>query len=246
MSNFKFYEVGGCVRDELMGIKSKDIDYTVVVTDELLNITRDPVVIFNLLEIELDNKGYTIWLSTPECYTIRAKFPQNHPKAGITADFVLARKELGYFEGTRIPNVGIGSLYDDLERRDFTVNAIAKDENGEYIDPFKGREHIAMKVLITPLNVDMTFNDDPLRILRAIRFKITKGFHISPEMNRVIKSYDYKNRMGVVSTERIREELYKAFKHDTLITIGTLGEYPKLSAYIFDKTNLWLKPTTEE
>lgn len=243
---FKFYEVGGCVRDEIMGVKSKDIDYTVVADDELLEKTLDPGVIFSILESYIATQGYHVWLSTPDCYTIRAKFPDTHKNAGLTADFVLARKEEGYITGTRKPIVKAGTLYDDLERRDFTCNAIARDEDGNYIDPFGGHDAIEKKVLITPLPVEITFNDDPLRILRAIRFSVTKGFNMNGTMHQTIMKYDYDKLMPVVSEERIREELFKAFKHDSLMTMARLCDYPKLARYIFDNTNLWLKPTNEK
>jgi len=243
---FNFYEVGGCVRDEIMGVKSKDIDYTVVADDELLEKSTDPGEIFYVLENYLYKKGYTIWLSTPDCFTIRAKFPVGHKNEGITADFVLARKELDYIPGTRKPRVVAGTLHDDLERRDFTVNAIAKDANGQYIDPFHGIDAIKNRILITPLSLDVTFDDDPLRILRAIRFAITKGFSMTGDMWTKIAKYDYDIKMRVVSEERIREELYKAFKHDSLKTIAMLCDFPKLAQYIFDNTNLWLKPTNEQ
>ena len=242
---FKFYEVGGCVRDEIMGLKSKDIDYTVVADEELLYRTTSPGEIFLILEAYLEEKGYHIWLSTPDCFTIRAKFPQYHKNAGITADFVLARKEVGYIPGTRKPQVIAGTLYDDLERRDFTCNAIAKAEDGTIIDPFNGIIYIRMKTLSTPLDVKITLDDDPLRVLRAIRFSITKNFRMCTVLENAIKAYDY-SKMKVVSEERIREELFKAFKHDSLMTMARLCDFPNLARYIFDETKLWLKPTNEK
>jgi tRNA nucleotidyltransferase/poly(A) polymerase len=158
----------------------------------------------------------------------------------------MARKEIGYIEGTRTPIVKPGTLYDDLERRDFTLNALAKDENGTIIDFFNGLEDLKNKYLITPLPIHETFNDDPLRILRAIRFSITKGFTIPMRMALVIESYNYDEKMGVVSTERIREELFKCFKHDTLETLKVLNEFPLLKNYIFKDKGLWLKPTMEQ
>lgn len=242
---FKFYEVGGCVRDELMGLKSKDIDYVVVADDDLLYKTTSPSEIFYVLKNYLEKANYHIWQDTEDCFTIRAKFPDDHKNAGLTADFVLARKELGYIPGTRKPQVVAGTLFDDLQRRDFTVNAIAKDEEGNLIDPFGGIDAIKSKILKTPLPVEQTFNDDPLRILRAIRFRITKGFSLDADIARIILNYDYNKLMPVVSEERIREELYKCFKYDSLRTMGILCDFVKLGIYIFDKTNLWLKPTNE-
>lgn len=243
---FKFYEVGGKVRDELMGLKSKDIDYVVVPDEQIILQTKNAEDIFSFLFNHLKNRGFEIFLSTKDCFTIRAKFPINHKHAGIVADFVMARKEVGYVEGTRKPIVEPGTLMDDLSRRDFTVNAIAKDTDGNLIDPFNGQHDIKLKLLRTPLETKITFNDDPLRILRAIRFYITKGFSFSEEIKEEILSFDYRNKMKVVSEERIREELYKCFKHDTLKTMGTLCDATKLARYIFDDTKLWLKPTNEQ
>ena len=92
---------------------------------------------------------------------------------------------------------------------------------------------------------NVTFDDDPLRILRAIRFSITKGFWIGPQMERIMQDYDYENKMGKVSTERIREEMFKCFKHNTIKTLVTIQKYPSLRNYIFKDNYLWLKPTTE-
>jgi tRNA nucleotidyltransferase/poly(A) polymerase len=245
MSLFTFYEVGGKVRDEILGLESKDIDYVAVPNDELIKDVDSAHTMFNILEGYLRTEGFEIFLTTPDCFTIRAKFPVGHRHQGV-ADFVMARKEVGYIPGTRTPIVKPGSLYDDLERRDFTLNAIAKDENGNLIDYFNGLEDLKRGYLRTPLNCNETFNDDPLRILRAIRFCITKGFWIGPVMDGVIQDYDYENKMGVVSTERIREELYKCFKTNTNKTLRILHEYPALRNYIFERTTLWLKPTMED
>lgn len=243
---FKFYEVGGCVRDALMGIESKDIDYVVVADDELLYKTTNPNEIFYVLKNFLEKKGYHIWLETEDCFTIRAKFPPDHKNEGLTADFVLARKEIGYYPNSRKPIVVAGTLFDDLRRRDFTVNAIAKDENDIIIDPFDGRNDIVKKILKTPLDCKVTFDDDPLRILRAIRFSITKKFEIPLDMIHIIREYDYTSKMGVVSEERIREELYKALKKDSHETIYLLTLFPSLLKYIFTNTKLWFKPTNEK
>jgi tRNA nucleotidyltransferase/poly(A) polymerase len=137
-----------------------------------------------------------------------------------------------------------GSLYDDLERRDFTLNAIAKDAEGNLIDFFGGLKDLEDGVLRTPLPCEVTFKDDPLRIIRAIRFMITKGFSITGEMHSQIKHFDYEVFMAVVSAERIREELLKCFKHDTAQTIKILTQYPYLFEYIM-MTGIWFKPTLE-
>jgi tRNA nucleotidyltransferase/poly(A) polymerase len=238
----QIFKVGGCVRDRLLEVDSKDIDFTFV----LDNLDRTVEEGFQLMTDWLNHYEFTIFLSTPECFTIRAKFPKDHQYEGLVADFVLARKEVGYVEGTRRPILELGTLEDDLIRRDFTLNAMAEDENGNLIDLFGGQEHLRRGLLKTPLDCKVTFDDDPLRIIRAIRFCITKGFWMGPYMDGIIQDYDYKNKMSVVSIERIREELLKCFKHDTLKTLKTLHEYPALRNYIFESNILWLKPTFEK
>lgn len=242
---FKFYEVGGKVRDEILELSSKDVDYVAVPKEELLDTVEKAEDMFSMLESFLRVEKFEIFLVTPDCFTIRAKFPAGHKYSGV-ADFVMARKEIGYIPGTRTPIVKPGTLFDDLQRRDFTLNALAKDEDGTIIDFFGGIEDLKKNRLKTPLDCKITFDDDPLRILRSIRFCITKGFWIGPYMDGVIQDYDYEGKMGVVSMERIREELFKCFKHDTLKTLKTLHEYPALRNYIFGKNTLWLKPTMEQ
>lgn len=258
MEDFKFYEVGGKVRDELLGLTNKDVDYVAVPSEELLrNIEEAQCLVdgiypnttnavFTMLESHLREEGFEIFLVTPECYTIRAKFPEGYKYQGV-ADFVMARKEVGYVPGTRTPIVEPGNLYDDLSRRDFTVNAMAKDpDTGEIIDYFGGLKDIKEKLLRTPLPPIITFDDDPLRILRGIRFSITKRLRVSEDMWQAMKAYDYLDKMPVVSEERIREELTKCFRCNSSLTLGWLSELTDLRDYIFKNTNLWLKPTSEK
>lgn len=241
---FKFYEVGGKVRDEILGLESKDVDYVAVPEESLLNEVDSAQSMFDILEGYLKTEGFEIFLVTAECFTIRAKFPKDHKYSGV-ADFVMARKEIGYIPGTRQPIIKPGTLYDDLERRDFTLNALAKDDDGTIIDFFDGMTDLKKGLLRTPLPCEETFHDDPLRILRAIRFSITKGFTIPDEMAEVIAHYDFEVHMAVVSEERIREELLKCFKHDTAGTLKKLWQFPFLMDYVF-RTNIWLKPTVEK
>ena len=238
----QIFKVGGCVRDRLLGVDTNDIDFTFV----LDNLDRTVEEGFDIMTKWLEHKEFEIFLSTPECFTIRAKFPKEHQYAGMVADFVMARKEVGYVEGTRRPILQLGTLEDDLVRRDFTVNAMAETEDGTIIDLFDGQSHLSKGVLRTPLNPEVTFNDDPLRILRAIRFCITKHFFIESNIDDLIRNYDYEAKMGVVSDERIREELYKCFKFDTIQTLRTLNDYPSLRNYVFRDNKLWLKPTFEK
>lgn len=250
---FKFYEVGGKIRDELLGLTNKDVDYVAVPTEACYSSIHpresqpSPArLVFQALKSYLEEQKFEIFLVTPDCYTIRAKFPEGYKYQGV-ADFVMARKEVGYIPNTRTPIVEPGNLYDDLSRRDFTVNALAKDpDTGEIIDYFGGLEDIKKKLLRTPLPPIVTFDDDPLRILRGIRFSITKRLRVSEDMWQAMKAYDYFDKMPVVSEERIREELTKCFKYNSSLALGWLSELTDLRDYIFKNTNLWLKPTSEK
>ena len=242
----KIYEVGGCVRDELMGAETNDIDFTFV----LDNLDRTVEEGFQLMTDWLLHKEFTIFLITPDCFTIRAKFPKDHFHSGLVADFVLARKEVGYVEGSRKPILELGTLNDDLVRRDFTLNAMAKDENGTIIDLFDGIWALENKMLLTPLDAKVTMLDDPLRLIRAFRFSITKGFEISPRiwetclMDSVVDKLEL-----VVSKERIREELLKMLKHDTLKSLDLFMRIKTVNPKILDIMfggDMWLKPTFEK
>lgn len=239
----KIFEVGGCIRDGFLGLKSKDIDFTFVL-DNL-----DKTVQEGLEEMDkfLVDNGFEIFLRTPEMFTICAKFPKDHVNAGLVADFVMARKEVGLIEGTRRQELVLGTLEDDLRRRDFTCNAIAKSISGELIDPFNGRDAINARLLDTPTDPMITFMDDPLRMLRAIRFRITKGFAIAPRVVEAMKQPELIERLkDTVSSERIREELKKAFQHDTLKTLRVLSSVdenlPGFLDACFD-SGLRLEPT---
>ncbi len=165
----QIFEVGGKVRDELLGIQSKDADFSFVLTSAE---AQDKTIheAFQFMKDWMLEAGFRIFLETEDCLTIRAKFPAPHQ--ALVADFVLARRELDYLPGTRRPRVVPGTLEDDLQRRDFTVNALAKSETGELIDLFNGQTDLAAQVLRTPLPPMVTLADDPLRALRSLT-KIT-------------------------------------------------------------------------
>lgn len=243
----EIFKVGGCVRDELLGLQSKDIDFTFVLDD----LTQTVEEGFQQMTEWMTREGFQIFLSTPDCFTIRAKFPQSSPNIGLVADFVMARKEIGYVEGTRRPVLALGSLEDDLLRRDFTLNAMAVTEDGDLIDLFGGKEDLERRLLRTPLPAKQTMMDDPLRIMRALRFKITKGFSISDDIWLAMMQPAILEKLRTtVSAERIREELIKMMKHDTVATIKLLHlveskSIPSFLDLIFDR-GLWLKPTFEQ
>jgi tRNA nucleotidyltransferase/poly(A) polymerase len=161
MEEFKFYEVGGKVRDEILEIESKDVDYVAVPAEGLLEEITYAETMFSILETYLRGKGFEIFLVTSDCFTIRAKFPKDHKYQGV-ADFVMARKEVGYIPGTRTPMVVPGTLYDDLERRDFTLNAIYADMQGNLYDYHGGIDDARAGRIIFVGNAEARVKEDYL------------------------------------------------------------------------------------
>jgi tRNA nucleotidyltransferase/poly(A) polymerase len=203
---------------------------------------------FGVLTEFLRLDGFEIFLITEDCFTIRAKFPKGHQYQGV-ADFVMARKEIGYIPGTRQPMVLPGTLYDDLLRRDFTLNALAKDSDGKIIDFFDGIWALENRILLTPQDASITMLDDPLRLLRAFRFSITKGFDISPRIWETCHMESVVDKLeNVVSQERVRDEIFKMTKHDTIKSLELFEKIrrinPRILEIMFGK-GIWLKPTTE-
>ncbi len=249
--NIKFYKVGGCVRDELLGETPKDIDYTVVITSSNPNTKILISDGLEYLEKYLVSNGYKIFLKTIDTYTLRAK----NSITGEVADFVLSNhKTYGKTQFVK-PHITCGTLEEDLARRDFTINSMAKTESGELIDLFGGQEDLTNKILRTPIDPVDTLLDDPLRIFRALRFCVTKEFELDQTIIDAFKDIDvYEKLSRNVSVERIREELNKMFSHNTTKSLELLVKfskevkdvYPKFLSDLFEESGIWLKPTTEK
>lgn len=223
------YRVGGCVRDKLIGLQPKDVDYLFV--EE--GATMDTLTAY------LIQNGYRIILTTPECLTIRAA------RNGTVVDFNLPRREVTYTTSSRRPVAIPGTLHDDLARRDFTVNAMAESvDDGALIDLFGGLHDLERRILDTPINPLQSFTDDPLRILRGFRFCITKGFQFSERVRAALRNPMLWEKMRtVVSKERIQSELQMCFKHDTVATLLLLQTYCDKDMLDVIFNGIWLRPT---
>lgn len=187
------FVIGGFVRDLLLNRNSKDVDFLILGNG----------IEFAELVAKKIGKGTNVNVF------------KNFGTAQLVfqdwdIEFVGARKE-SYRSDSRKPIVENGSLQDDQNRRDFTINAMAISLNavdyGQLIDPFNGQEDLIAKVIRTPLNPDITYSDDPLRMMRAIRFASQLKFKIEDESFEAIKTNAH--RIDIVSKERITDELNK-------------------------------------
>ena len=192
--NLDCYVIGGFVRDLILNRGShKDIDIVAIGSG-----------------IKLAKQVAKNLPSRPKVQIFKTYGTAMLQFDGIEVEFVGARKE-SYSEDSRNPIVENGTLEDDQNRRDFTINALALDLNpnnyGELLDPFNGIQDLEHKIIRTPLNPDITYSDDPLRMLRAIRFATQLNFTIEKKSYNSIKKNSV--RLGIISQERITEELNK-------------------------------------
>jgi len=206
------YVIGGYVRDIFLKRPSKDIDIVVVGSG------------IQLAEKVKDKLGEKTTL------TVFKNFGTAQIKTNdMEIEFVGARRE-SYRKDSRKPIVEDGTLEDDQNRRDFTINALAlclnKDRYGELTDPFGGIKDLENKVIRTPLNPDVTFSDDPLRMMRGIRFASQLGFFL--EMNTFEAIARNKDRIKIISKERVADEMNKII----------LSPRPSVGFILLEKTGL--------
>jgi len=192
--NIESYVIGGFVRDYLLKRDfKKDIDIVAVGSG-----------------IELALKVSELLPNQPKVQVFKTYGTAMLRYKEIDIEFVGARKE-SYNQDSRNPIVEIGTLEDDQNRRDFTINALAFSLNeknyGELVDPFNGLQDLENKIIKTPLNPDITYSDDPLRMLRGIRFATQLNFEIEAESLTAIERN--KDRIKIISGERIVDELNK-------------------------------------
>jgi poly(A) polymerase len=190
--NIQAFVIGGFVRDLILGRPSKDID--IVVIGNGLDLAKESAEMLRVKKVSVFESFGT------------AQFKYKD----LDVEFVGARKE-SYRQDSRKPIVENGSLEDDQNRRDFTINAMAislhKDTFGELIDPFNGLEDLEKRILKTPLDPDTTYSDDPLRMMRAIRFASQLDFKIEKNsLDSILKNAE---RLKIISIERVMDEFNK-------------------------------------
>lgn len=209
------YVVGGYVRDLYLGRHSKDIDFVTVGSG------------IEVAQAVAGTLGKKTHLSVFRNFgTAQVKH------FGMELEFVGARRE-SYSHDSRKPVVEDGTLDDDLARRDFTINAMALSVNaatfGELVDPYNGKADLAKGIIRTPLDPDVTFSDDPLRMMRAIRFSTqldSFGFNIDePTLHAIARNA---KRISIISKERVMDELMKIMSSDR----------PSKGWILLDKTGL--------
>jgi tRNA nucleotidyltransferase/poly(A) polymerase len=239
---FQFAEVGGAVRDKFLGVDSKDVDFVAIPQDPSWFVDADAAFMFLCTHLRL--KGFKVFLETPEFFTVRAQVPDDHPLKERTnvADFVLARKDGPSSDGRHPDFVLPGTLMDDLQRRDFTVNAMAILD-GELVDPFGGREDLDNRLIRFVGNPTDRIAEDGLRVMRALRFHITKGFNIEGQTWDAVNSDFAAEMLNKVSVERIREELEKMFLANTVATMETLSDVRRKMKNAIFRDGLRLMPT---
>lgn len=191
------FAVGGVVRDYFLQRHCTDIDFVCVGNGIELAKAAAKLVGYNTEVHVFKNFG-------------TASFHYRNGDENLQIEFVGARRESYHFE-SRKPVVTDGTLEDDQNRRDFTINAMAVSVNadsfGMLVDPFGGIQDLDKGIIKTPLEPGITFSDDPLRMMRAIRFATQLGFNIEPETFAAIRQYA--DRIKIVSAERITTELNK-------------------------------------
>ena len=206
------YVIGGFVRDYFLKRKSKDVD--IVVVGSGIEMAKS---VSKALKITSEIKIFKTYGTAMLRYS------------NFEIEFVGARKE-SYSAKSRNPKISEGTLEDDIKRRDFTINSLAvslnKKNYGELIDQYNGLDDIESKIIKTPLDPNVTFNDDPLRMLRAIRFASNLKFNINKNILEVITNLS--SRINIITKERIVDEINKIL----------LSEKPSYGFFLLEKTGL--------
>jgi tRNA nucleotidyltransferase (CCA-adding enzyme) len=254
MSNNKFknlYIVGGTIRDYIMNKNIHDIDIAVEASS------------YKELKELLMDFDCTIYVEKEEFGTIRARagddlyerirfslggYYKDERSFPHVFDFAITRSDGEYLDGRHPEKIIPTDIHSDLLRRDFTMNAMALSlDTLMIIDDHNGISDIKRGVIKSVGNPIDRFNEDALRIVRALRFAITHDMKLDMELGNTIEVHGYRLLDNAkLSDERIREELMKMFNKDTIKSLKLLSEYRHIAEYIFENTSIWLKPTMEE
>ena len=206
------YAVGGMVRDVLLGRSTTDLDFVTVGPETGIALAEAVGEALGGRTAHVYPKFGTAAIRIPAADAL----PDDHPDDALVLEFVAARKE-SYRSDSRKPEVEAGTLEDDQYRRDFTVNAMAihltPDRFGALLDPFDGRRDLERQTIDTPLDPADTFEDDPLRMIRAARFATQLEFRVSDRVFDAMGTQAH--RVEILSQERITEELHKMLEADT-------------------------------
>jgi tRNA nucleotidyltransferase/poly(A) polymerase len=225
---------------------SKDVDFCVEADS------------YDAMKTYLVGLGLRIWQERPEFVTIRGQLPlrvvgkfggilANHNGLVVDADFTLCRAETQYSDGRHPDTVTPCDILTDLNRRDFTVNAIAVTENGYFHDPHQGVKACRLGLLSCVGEPMDRFTEDPLRMLRAIRFAVTKKLRITSYVDKALRNPELLNRLRTLPIERVHHELLRAFQTSSWESMRLLiDEYPFLGLTVLAGGKLWLKPTLEQ
>jgi len=202
----KAYIAGGYVRDELLGLDPKDIDIVVEMDNGGIKFADWITKKLNIYKNGSNPVIYPTYGTAS--FVLKGIQYKGYNLSDIKIEVVMTRKEK-YQYGNRKPEVSAGTLYDDVTRRDFTVNSLLKDlTTGEILDlTGMGKKDIKDGIVRTPLNPDIIFTDDPLRMLRAIRFTVKYGWKLPLFMIRALKRNAH--MLKTISAERVRDELNK-------------------------------------
>lgn len=231
----KFFRVGGCVRDDLLGVKTKDVDFAVEAES------------FDAMLAAVEARCSKVFRNDKTGVPVGAEFFRLggvDPEFGAV-DFVLCRKDGPSTDGRRPDFVEPGTLLDDLARRDFTVNAMAEAEDGTLVDPFGGQRDLADRMLRFVGKAEDRLAEDALRAFRGVRFQVTKGFTLDDEARAAVQAMT-PEQFDAVSDNRVRDEMFKCFAADTEASLRAFSvEFPNLLRLALAR-GLWLKPTLEE
>jgi tRNA nucleotidyltransferase/poly(A) polymerase len=251
----KLYLVGGAVRRHLLGLPATS-DFDFAVEAESYEAMRDELV---------SRYNVRVWQERPAFVCVRGQvsldmlgefggllsttpgFTRINSRVFVDADFTLCRAETQYSDRRHPDSVTPCSVLEDLSRRDFTVNAVAVREDGQWVDPHNGRADAADHTLRCVGNTRQRMLEDPLRLMRAVRFGVTERLHHDLNLKRALTDPELVDLLPTLPVERVREELGKALASNWRKTMLYLMVDAPILAYTLHHNypNLWLKATTE-